>query len=272
MNTIMARSILSFGIFFILLVNIFMITVIVTKQQKDDGLVVNMSGRQRMLTQKMTKETLIFSSLAQNVDEKDKQASLHVWKNQLFKTMEVFETTLFALQNGGLAPLNLEMTQFRMTPAATKKEIKAGLKTVMTLWLSFKENIKAVVDSQGQDSKAQAYVIANNVELLTEMNKVVFKMQAEAERKIAFMFYAQLFAVLVGALLVIISIVIVRISIVNPIKNLVKAADSMSTGNLGEVIAPSGMRELKELSKSLDRMRISLKKLMDRWPKRRYGF
>jgi len=32
----------------------------VTNQQKDDGLVINLAGRQRMLTQKMTKEILVY--------------------------------------------------------------------------------------------------------------------------------------------------------------------------------------------------------------------
>ena len=42
---------------------IFLATQIVTSQQKSDGLVINIAGRQRALSQKMTKEA--FSALAE---------------------------------------------------------------------------------------------------------------------------------------------------------------------------------------------------------------
>ncbi|MCK5664749.1 MAG: type IV pili methyl-accepting chemotaxis transducer N-terminal domain-containing protein [Thiotrichaceae bacterium] len=262
----MGRAILSFGIFLILLTSILTITVIVTKHQKDDSLIVNLSGRQRMLTQKMTKEALIFSNIALSSEQEPN--ALRKWKNKLLKTMEVFETTLFALKDGGSAPLNLDMTRFRQTPPTTKPEIKAGLKYVVELWLPLKENINEVIQSLGQDSKALDYVIANNVHLLKAMNKVVFQMQKEAERKVLFMFNAQVIAVVLGAMLVILIILAVKLTIVNPINNLVNAANAMSLGNLNQAIAPSGLREIRELSNSLDRMRISLQRMMERWSKK----
>ena len=82
------------------------------------------------------------------------------------------------------------------------------------------------------------------------------------------MFNAQLIAVILGALLVILMILAVKLSIVNPINNLVNAANSMSLGNLNQAIAPSGLREIRELSNSLDRMRISLQRMMERLSKK----
>ena len=61
-NTILGRLSFAFILFFILLVSIFTVTQTVISTQKDDGLVVNLSGRQRMLTQRMTKETLIYAN------------------------------------------------------------------------------------------------------------------------------------------------------------------------------------------------------------------
>ena len=61
-NTILGRLSLAFLLFFILLVSIFTVTKSVINTQKDDGLIVNLSGRQRMLTQRMTKETLIYAN------------------------------------------------------------------------------------------------------------------------------------------------------------------------------------------------------------------
>ncbi|MCK5717604.1 MAG: type IV pili methyl-accepting chemotaxis transducer N-terminal domain-containing protein [Thiomargarita sp.] len=262
MQTILGRAIFSFGLFFCLLASVLTITVVVTQQQQDDSLIVNLSGRQRMLTQKMTKEILIFSSIALSAPQNKNM--LRVWKTQLEKTMDVFDTTLFALKNGGLAPLDLEKKKFRKLPPAMQLNIKMGLETVVNLWLTFKQNMMLVIHSEGRDTQAMNYVISHNVQLLKAMNKVVFQMQAEAEEDVLFMFNAQLLAVILGALLVIIMILTVKLSIVNPINNLVTAANSMSLGNLNQAISASGLREIRELSNSLDRMRISLQRMMDR--------
>ncbi len=259
MNTILGRAIFSLSIFLILLASILIITNVVTKQQKDDSLIINLSGRQRMLTQKMTKEILIFSNITQRYE----QNHLDKWKDQLFKTMAVFETTLFALKDGGSAPLNLEMTQFRVMPPASQKEISAGLNKVVNLWLPLKENIKAVIDSVGQDSKALDYVIANNVELLTAMNKVVFQMQAEAERKVLLMFNAQLLAVIIGFLLVIFIALIIKFSIVNPIIKLTHIAHLLAEGKTKLNIEFKRKDEIGMMSKAFRQMIINLQQVIE---------
>ncbi len=47
------------GLSFIIL-TMFLVTWAMTGKQKDDGLVINLAGRQRMLSQRMTKEILYF--------------------------------------------------------------------------------------------------------------------------------------------------------------------------------------------------------------------
>src|SRR5436305_7017171 len=80
---------------------------VVLQQQADDGLLVNLAGRQRMLTQKMTKESAQLVNAAHDHDD----ALVATLREQLQGTMRVFETTLLALKDGGPAPLNLEMTR-----------------------------------------------------------------------------------------------------------------------------------------------------------------
>jgi len=123
----------------------------VTKQQS--GTVINLAGKQRMLTQKMSKEALF---IAKGIDvEKNKEA--------LKKTEELFDKTLNGLINGD-KDLNLPKTE--------DKDILAQLQKVQELWTPFKANIDKVVE--GKSDKATLEAIAKeNIPLLKEMNKAV---------------------------------------------------------------------------------------------------
>jgi len=210
-----------------------------------------------MLTQKMTKETLIYFNLALQGSQ-----DLSVWKEQVLATMKVFEVTLFALKDGGPAPLNLTMTKFRESPAAETELINNQLEKVVSLWLPIKANITKVLDSKSSDQTAMDYVVSNNVNLLTEMNTAVFQMQSQAERKVALMVKVQVMALAIGLTLVIMSILVIRAAVVNPLRALISAAEDMSRGNLKNEIIPSGLMEIRDLSSSLNRMRVSLIKMI----------
>ena len=122
-----------------------------TKQQS--GTVINLAGKQRMLTQKMSKEALF---MAKGIDtDKNKEA--------LAKTAGLFDKTLKGLIAGD-KDLNL--------PKTDNKEIVAQLEKVTELWKSFKSNIDKVVD--GKSDKATLEAIAKeNLPLLKNMNQAV---------------------------------------------------------------------------------------------------
>ncbi len=256
MQTILGRTLIGFIAFICLLAAILVSTLVVTKQQKDDGLIVNLSGRQRMLTQKMSKETLIYHRISNQ--KNPSHAALTKGENQVKATMKVFESTLFALKDGGPAPLDLKMTTFRDSPPAETDQIRQQLERVVILWEPIKADINTVLSSKGKNSRAMDGVIANNVELLSEMNKVVFQMQHQAEKKVARMVKIQCIAIGLGILIVIISIIAIKGSVITPIKSLIKSAESMSTGDLGTEICASGLKEISILSSSLNRLRTSL--------------
>lgn len=265
MQTILGRTLLSFFALICLLVGILVTTLWVTKQQKDDGLIVNLSGRQRMLTQKMSKETLIYYRLSNQ--ENPSRTALIKSADDVAATMKVFETTLFALKDGGSAPLDLKMTKFRDCPPAETAAINDQLNLVVTLWAPIKDNIQKVIASKGKNFRAMDYVIANNVNLLANMNKVVFQMQEQAEKKVSLMVKVQGIAIGVGLLIVLASIFAIKASVINPIKSLIDSAESMSTGNLEGEVEATGLREIEVLSSSLNRLRMSLFAMMERFKK-----
>jgi hypothetical protein len=122
-----------------------------TKQQS--GIVINLAGKQRMLTQKMSKEALF---MAKGIDaDKNKEA--------LVKTAELFDKTLKGLIAGD-KDLNLTKTD--------NKEIVAQLNKVTELWKAFKAHIDKVV--AGKSDKATLEAIAKeNLPLLKNMNEAV---------------------------------------------------------------------------------------------------
>ncbi len=122
-----------------------------TKQQS--GVVINLAGKQRMLTQKMSKEALF---IAKGIDVEANTASLK-------KTAALFDKTLKGLVAGD-SSLNL--------PKTDNKEILAQLQVVSDLWGPFQANINKV--AAGSADKATFEAIAKeNLPLLKNMNKAV---------------------------------------------------------------------------------------------------
>ena len=114
-----------------------------TKQQS--GTVINLAGKQRMLTQKMSKEALY---IAKGIDVDANKASLA-------KTVALFDKTLKGLISGEES-LGL--------PATTDKDILAQLQVVTDLWVPFKSSIEK------GDLEA---INKQNIPLLKNMNKAV---------------------------------------------------------------------------------------------------
>lgn len=114
-----------------------------TKQQS--GNVINLAGKQRMLTQKMSKEALL---IAKGIDVDANKASLA-------KTVALFDKTLKGLISGD---------ESLKLPATTDKDILAQLKIVSDLWEPFKVAIEK------GDLEA---INKQNIPLLKNMNKAV---------------------------------------------------------------------------------------------------
>ena len=128
-----------------------------TKQEQ--AVQINLAGKQRMLTQKMSKEVLL---VARGIDADAN-------RKNLAKTEALFEKTLNGLVKGD-ADLGL--------PPTTDPAILAQLDVVKRLWKDFKKDVDAVLG--GDTSPAVLTAIANqNIPLLKEMNKAV-QMYAKA--------------------------------------------------------------------------------------------
>jgi hypothetical protein len=121
--------------------------------QQEMGVVINLAGKQRMLTQKMSKEILLIAS-GVDVDAN---------KGNLKETATLFDKTLKGLVNSD-AELGLPKTE--------DAEILKQLEAVTGLWTEFHKNVEAVLG--GDTSKAVLEQVGQqNLPLLKGMNDVV---------------------------------------------------------------------------------------------------
>ena len=117
------------------------------------ALVINLAGRQRMLTQKMTKEYLL---VALNIDAEENRKNLAA-------TMQLFDTTLKGLLDGN-----------DQLPPTKDPAIRAQLKKVMALWSQFAPLLRKPATPENLQAIARA-----NLPLLKEMDRAV-KMYEES--------------------------------------------------------------------------------------------
>ncbi|XRO77667.1 methyl-accepting chemotaxis protein [Methanocaldococcus sp. 10A] len=176
-------------------------TILVHNSMKDDGKVINIAGKQRMLIQKMTKEAFM---VATGHDE---------YRKTLKDTAELFDNTLNSLISGN--------EKLGLPPAPDK--VKEQLLKVKKMWEPFYEKIKIIYTKNPDDpefKEALDYLEKHNMELLSEMNKAVMLYQELYDKKVEFANNVAIASTVLGLLIGIISIVIVNRTILAPLKEL----------------------------------------------------
>jgi nitrate/nitrite-specific signal transduction histidine kinase len=156
------RLYLAFFMQFIVAISLVGIVLYMQVKQEHDSLVINLAGRQRMLSQKITKEILLLSEG-------------HLSSEKVANSINVFHDTLNSLYHGGKAPLDLEQTKFAELPKPESKEVVDQLQKVESTWKLFRENAAKIVEAREQPSFEHIKKI--NVTLLQEMKKVVDQLQ-----------------------------------------------------------------------------------------------
>lgn len=127
----------------------------------DYSRVINLSGKQRMLTQKMSKEAVL---IALDVDTENNLKNLQ-------QTRDLFDKTLKGLRNGD-ADLGL--------PATKTAKIIGALDEVDNLWLDFDKAVTQIITNSEVSDNDIKTIADNNVELLKAMNKCVKLYEAAA--------------------------------------------------------------------------------------------
>ncbi len=247
---------------FLVIASMFAATIWIIYQQKDDSLIVNLAGRQRMLTQKMTKEVFFFYVTYLKTGEYPKDL-----KQQIRNTMTVFSQTLTALKDGGEAPLELDLakTQYRYCPPA-EGAAHAQLTTVEHMWQTFASHMEVLLISNTDKIKHIQWVMDNNLSLLQEMNLAVVLLQKTSEKKVDWLLIIQIIGVFIGILAVIFAVITV-VGILKKLGELTCFARQASEGNLTTfnetlISKKNKQDELDVLTDALNFMSTSLSNLI----------
>lgn len=127
------------------------------------GTVLNLSGRQRMLTQKMTKEVCL---IAANRNVADNLKSLKA-------TRDLFDVTLAGLKDGD--------AEVGLPPTKSGRILRQIFK-IETLWDPFRAAVDAILSEGKVSSEDLALIADSNLQLLKEMNRCVQLYEREAKR------------------------------------------------------------------------------------------
>lgn len=127
------------------------------------GVVLNLSGKQRMLSQKMSKEIML---VALDMDKASNLANLA-------KTSALFDKTLKGLRNGS--------EELRLPPTSSGRILRQ-LDKIDAIWIEFHPVVKQIIESKAVTSEQVAVVAKSNLPLLKQMNKAVGLYEKDAKK------------------------------------------------------------------------------------------
>ncbi|MEO1585520.1 MAG: methyl-accepting chemotaxis protein [Planctomycetota bacterium] len=170
-------------------------TGLVLSEQRASGMLVNLAGRQRMLTQRMTKESL------ELVHAQSPKAAAGA-AERLRGTVTLFDDTLNALHGGGETrdaggnPIDLA----GVTDPAAVDALTSGL----ARWSPLAAALREAIDSDAPQAGVQAALptlLENNIPLLKEMNAATVALQAEGDARQARLETTQIVGLVLTAVL-----------------------------------------------------------------------
>jgi len=249
----------------LLLVSIFLQTYMVSIEQKSDAVIINMAGRQRMLTQKVSKDLLHYllrGTVEFKADNSGQGKVAELAKKSATATAKMFDTTLKALIEGGKIPLGGNKFT-KLIPPAHTTELLSQLGKVTILWRPFKKNMDNILlskDTRTPEIMSNIeYIIGRNIELLKEMNKAVKLFEKSANKRANKVKSVQLFSLISGAMLFLLGIFFTRKCISKPLEHITKAAEDISNGNINTEINVHGHDEIGSLAAAFRVMIFSQK-------------
>jgi len=242
------RLVSSIFLIFLIAVGMLAATWVVTTSQKDDSLVINLAGRQRMLSQKLAKEVLAFQLTKDEKVEK-----------QIDATMAVFEKTLSALADSGQAPLTLNPEGPQASLPSASATVATKLAEVRSLWSRYRKLIESSLSS-GVFSPAE--ISKQSVLVLKNMNAAVVMMQQESEKRVVTLLITQGVFVVIGIVILIGVLRALNNNLTAPLHNLKGFASRVADGDLDAKVEGNYIEELLELKNALEAMVANLKKGM----------
>lgn len=217
--------------FLLLVVSSVALTAWLVQTQQADATIINLAGRQRMLTQQMT-------LLALTVPESP----------ELGRTVARFEQTLRALEVGGTALDGHGRVQ--NLPPTTDPTLRRRLAEVRDRWSEFRAHLQRPPDEEALRREAARFLIL--------LDELVSAYEAQAQVKINRLRLVQFVFLVAAFLLVAWGYAIVRRNIIRPLALLGTASQEIGAGNLRRPLPALPHNELGQLGQTLEAMRAEI--------------
>ncbi len=221
-----------------------------TEQQKIDTLIVNVAGQQAALSQRMTKESLIFVRY-RNSDSSGSEGTefarlSSITPEQVTQTAAVFDGTLQELTTGD---------------RAKSRNIEGEIDTIRRQWLPFRARMAAVVGDVAAEDDVET-IIALDEKLRTAIEGLVVKTTAGAQARVQRSLWIQAGFLAASIPLLFMILLVVRRSILQPLSASVAHASVVGDGDLTAKLDDSienRQDELGLLARALNRMTYNLR-------------
>ncbi|MGY5452344.1 methyl-accepting chemotaxis protein [Agarivorans sp. MS3-6] len=225
------------------------------QQNNADALIVNIAGRQRMLTKKFSAEELYRSSAKEQQFPSILNAD---------KTVELYQHSLQALQQGGQTYADLGLKKAINLPAPSHQPFIDQLRLVEKLW---NEQLRMALALQNSPSasNSEAFLAANH-KSMAAMNKAVLIYADYAEHKLSKLINSSIsLAVVMVILSSLLAWIVIRdttrpINLLVAISRKISRGDLKSSAELNQIISKN---ELGMLAHHIELMRQSLQEALN---------
>nr|WP_320048795.1 methyl-accepting chemotaxis protein [uncultured Desulfuromonas sp.] len=204
--------------------------------QKKDAPVINIAGRQRMLSQKMSKEVLMVAA----------SSNASAAKEQLRDTKILFDRSLKALIDGD-SDMGL--------PATSEGPIHEQLLVVKSIWEQFSPKIKQILTHTTDTVEFQnalKHILSENIALLTEMNKAVQMFEANAREKVQTLEMILFSGIALAVLVFVVCAIVLNGLILRPVRQLIIMIKALERGDLTQRLKMKRCDEIGEMAKTMD--------------------
>jgi two-component system nitrate/nitrite sensor histidine kinase NarX len=213
------------------------------QSQRQDALVINLAGRQRMLVQQMTR-------LALQLHDGDESVSAALKKSE-----QTFSQTLSALRNGGSAPY---LTDSAVNlPVTLDPQLLTALDEMDSSWNQYRSTLDAM-DSSAASASQQSALETQSDDLLQKADVVVRLYEASSTAKVNRLRAIQITFLACALALLTVGAWITRRSLLKPLQDLSLAAKRLGENDLVTPIQVEGPAEMRTLSQAFDEMRSRL--------------